>query len=321
MSGQPPAGPLPAPPLADESVNRRQLDLFIDGADALLIHEIVTGLISRNIGRTDTALRRLTREHPRHPDLMALSALVEVLTALGPTARNHEAVAERIELIEHRLLPTARRFFGSNADVVLRPVWQALATSAAGLPFDLANPRAHQAWLCQQYGGWTEVVAAVEKEPDWADRPLLSYWMGLAQHHLGAREVAIRLWLPLCWTHASLFEAHAPTLPNSTIRAGWVAFEQADTFEASLAHGAPRTPWFPGWLLLRHRGLSRLFHPDDVHDTGRPASVFRHLLALLSLEQRGLTDELVRQRRALRQLDEGFFRYYMAVVAERRASS
>lgn len=321
MSGQPSAGPLPAPPPADEPLDRRQLDLFIDGSDALLIHEIVTGLINGDTGRTDAALRRLAREHPRHPDLMALTVLVEALTALVPTAGNHRSLAERIELIEHRILPPARRFLGSSADVVLRPVWQALATTAAGLPFDLANPRAHQAWLCQQYGGWMDVIAAVEKEPDWADRPLLRYWMGLAQHHLGAREVAIRLWLPLCWTDAALFEAHAPSLPNSTIHAAWVAFEQADTFEASLAHGAPRTPWFPGWLLLRHRGLSRLFHPDDVPDSGRPARVFRHLLGLLSLEQRGLSDELVRHRRALRQLDEDFFRYYMAIVAERRASS
>ena len=235
MSGQPSAGPLPAPSPADEPIGRRQLDLFIDGADTLLIHEIVTGLISRDVGRTEAALRRLAREHPRHPDLMSLTALVEALTMLGPTAGNHEALAERIELIEHRLLSPARRFLGSNADVVLRPVWQALATSAAGLPFDLAHSRAHRAWLCQQYGEWTDVITAVVKESNWADQPLLCYWMGLAQHHLGAREVAIRLWLPLCRTDASLFETHAPTLPNSTIRAAWVAFEEADTFEASLA--------------------------------------------------------------------------------------
>jgi hypothetical protein len=79
--------------------------------------------------------------------------------------------------------------------------------------------------------------------------------------------------------------------------------------------------WFPAWLLLRHRGLARLFHADDVPEGGDTARVFRHLLALLPLEQGGLTDELIRQRRALRQLDEGFFRYYMAVLGGRRASS
>jgi hypothetical protein len=89
----------------------------------------------------------------------------------------------------------------------------------------------------------------------------------------------------------------------------------------SLADRAPAAAWFPAWLLLRHRGLSPLFHPDDIPDAGDAARAFGHLVTLLPLEQRGLTDELVRQRRALRQLDEDFFRYYMAVLDERRSPS
>jgi hypothetical protein len=145
--------------------------------------------------------------------------------------------------------------------------------------------------------------------------------MGLARHHLGAPEAAIRLWLPLCWTDPLFFETHAPAVPNPTIRAAWTVFEQASPFEEPLADRTPMAAWFPAWLLLRHRGLARLFHADDVPEGGDTARVFRHLLALLPLEQGGLTDELIRQRRALRQLDEGFFRYYMAVLGGRRASS
>jgi hypothetical protein len=89
----------------------------------------------------------------------------------------------------------------------------------------------------------------------------------------------------------------------------------------SLADRAPAAAWFPAWLLLRHRGLSPLFHPDDIPDAGDAARAFGHLVTLLPLEQRGLTDELVRQRRALRQLDEDFFRYYMAILDERRSPS
>jgi hypothetical protein len=320
LSGEASTRARPAPPPADEPADRRQLDLFIDGGDALLIHEIVTGLIGRDVGRTETGLHRLGQEHARHPDLGALTVLVEALTRPVHAAATHVALTERIELTERRLVPAARRFLGTDADAFLRPVWQALAATAADLPFDAAHPRAHRAWLCEQYGEWTGMRAAVEKEPGWADTPLLRYWMGLAQHHLGAPEVAIRLWLPLCWMDPLLFEARAATVPNSTIRAAWIAFDQAFLFEASLADRAPVTAWFPAWLLLRHRGLSRLFGLDDVSDAGQAASVFRHLLVLLPLEQRGLTDELVRQRRALRQLDESFFRYYMAALGERRSS-
>jgi hypothetical protein len=320
LSGQASTRARPLPPPVEQAADRRQLDLFIDGGDALLIHEIVTGLIDRDVGRSEMGLHRLGQEHARHPDLEALTVLVEALTPSVPAAATHVVLTERIELAERRLVPAARRFLGTDADAFLRPAWQALAATAAGLRFDAAHPRAHRAWLCKQYGEWTDMRAAVEKELGWADTPLLRYWMGLAQHHLGAPEVAIRLWLPLCWMDPLLFEEHAPTVPNSTIRAAWIAFDHAFPFEASFADRAPMTAWFPAWLLLRHRGLARLFGPDDVPDAGQAASVFRHLLALLPLEQRGLTDELVRQRRALRQLDESFFRYYMAVLGERRSS-
>jgi hypothetical protein len=309
-----------APPPADQATDRRQLDLFLDGGDTIFIHEILTGLINRDVGCTEAGLRRLGQEHPHHPDLATLAVLSEALTARGPGAATHVALSEHIDLTEHRLVPAARRFLAADSDAFLRPMWQMLAVAATGLPFDAAHPRAHRGWLCQQYGAWADVRAAVENEPSWADTPLLRYWMGLAQQHLGAPEVAIRLWLPLCWMDPLLFETHAPTIPNSTIRAAWVAFEHAFPLEESLADSAPAAAWFPAWLLLRHRGLSRLFDPDDIPDARSAARVFRHLLALLPLEQHGLTDELVRQRRALRQLDERFFRYYMAVLGERRSS-
>jgi hypothetical protein len=311
----------PSPLAPPQATERRQLDLFLDGGDALLVHEIVTGFISRDIGRTETGLHRLGQEHPRHPDLVALTVLVEALTAPAPAAATHVALSERIELTERRLVPAARRFLGVDSDAFLRPMWQMMAVAATGLPFDAAHPRAHRGWLCQQYGEWADVAAAVEKEPGWAGTPLLRYWMGLAQQHLGAPEAAIRLWLPLCWTDPRLFETHAPTVPNSTIRAAWMAFEHAFPFEESLADSAPAAAWFPAWLLLRHRGLSRLFRPGDVPEGGYAVRVFRHLVTLLPLEQHGLTDELVRQRRVLRQLHENFFRYYMAVLGERRSSS
>jgi hypothetical protein len=306
---------------ADQAADPRQLDFFIDGRDAILIHEIVIGLMRRDRERAAVGLRRLGQEHPRHLDLAALTVLVEALpTPLLATA-THLTLTQHIEEAEQRLVPAARRFLGPDADAFLRPMWQALAATATGLTFAATHPRAHRAWLCQQFGEWTEVRAAVENEPGWADTPLLRYWMGLAQHHLGAPEVAIRLWLPLCWTDPALFATCAPTLPSPTIRTAWVAFDDAAPFEESLAASALAPGWFPAWLVLCHPGLSRLFDADDIADAGHPARVFRHLLSLLPLEQHGLTDELVSQRRALRQLDESFFRYYMAVRGERRRSS
>jgi hypothetical protein len=321
VSGQASASAPPAPSATDQTADRQQLDFFLDSGDTLLIHEIVTGLISRDIGRAGAGVRRLAHEHPLHADLIALAMLVETLSAPALAAATHGALSERIDLTERSLVPAARRFLGADSDAFLRPMWRMLAAAATDLPLDATHPRAHRGWLCQQYGEWAEVRAAVENEPAWADIPLLRYWMGLAQQHLGAPEVAIRLWLPLCWMDPRLFETNAPTVPNSTLRAAWIAFEQAFPFEESLADSAPAAAWFPAWLLLRHRGLSRLFRPDEVPDGDAVVRVFRHLVTLLPLEQHGLTDELVRQRRVLRHLHENFFRYYMAVLGERRSSS
>jgi hypothetical protein len=305
---------------ADQPADRRQLDLFVDGRDTILIHEIVSGLITRDVDRTEAGLRRLGQDYPRHPDFEPLTVLAETLTAPAAACPTHETLTERLEMTERRLVPAAQRFLGGEASAFLRPVWEALAAAAADLPFAPVHPRAHRAWLCQQYGDWPGVHAAVKGEPRWADTPLLRYWMGLAQHHLGAPEVATRLWLPLCWMDPPLFETHAPALPDPALRAAWLAFVRVLPFEEALADRAPAAAWFPAWLLVRHRGLSHLFRADDIPDAGDAARVFRHLLVLLPLEQGGLSDDLVRQRRALRQVDAGFFRHYMAALGDRRLS-
>jgi hypothetical protein len=82
--------------------------------------------------------------------------------------------------------------------------------------------------------------------------------------------------------------------------------------------GAPNTAWFPAWLLVRHPGLARQFEGDHAPDGGAPTRAFRALLSLLPLERGGLSDELVRQRRALQQISPSFFRAYLDIVSPRR---
>lgn len=154
---------------ADQAAEPWQLDLFIDGRDAILVHEIVIGLVSRHGELAAAGLRRFGHEHARHPDLAALTILVEALAPPLPATATHQALSKHIEEMEHRIVPAARRFLGPDADAFLRPLWEAMAATATGLTFAPTHPQAHRAWLCQQYGAWTEVRAAVENEPGWAD--------------------------------------------------------------------------------------------------------------------------------------------------------
>ena len=297
----------------------RQLDLFVDGHDALMVHEIATSLVLRDAGRSATGLARLRDEHPAHPDLPALTLLTDALQTRPPAPAAHEALTARVEAIERDVSPAARRFLGTNAAIFLRPLWQTLAATARTLRFDDTHPRAHAGWLFQQCDDWAAVRGAVEAEPDWAAKPVLRYWLGLARHHLGGPEAAIRLWLPLCWMDPVFFARLAPTLPSATMRQGWETFERAVPVDEFLADASHAASWFPAWLLVRHRGLAHVFRADDIPDAPTDAAgAFGALLALAPLEGRGLSDELVARRRALRQLSPGFFRYYIEIVGGRR---
>lgn len=296
-------------------VEVRQLDLFLDGRDAFLVHEVVRSLVLQARGRAETGLERLRSEHPFHPDLPALALLVAALNSPSPAPLTQPTLTAAIEAVEQGLAPAARRLLGEESATFLRPSWEVLAQTAASLGFDDAYPRAHRSWLCQQYGDWAAVRAAVEGESDWTARPRLRYRLGLARHHLGEPEGAILLWLPLCWMDPALFARHASTLPSAILREGWEAFERAASLDEAFTETPDATGWFPAWFLLRYRGLTRLFRADDVTEVSTAARVFRHLLSLMPLESQGLTDAVIRQRRALQQLSPAFFRRYMDAVS------
>jgi hypothetical protein len=308
-------------PITTEDVlEPKQLDLFIDGRDAFLVHEVVTSLVARDADRAALGLVRLRIEHPSHPDLPALGLLVDHLCARPVVPATHATLAASVEAIERDVTLAARRVLGTHAAPFLRPSWEALAATAAGLPFDETYPRAHSAWIGQHYDDWSLVCEAIEAEADWLSTPVLRYWQGLARHHLGEPDAAIRLWLPLCWMDGALFARHAPALPSATLREAWETFERLVPFEDFLNESPDATAWFPAWLLVRRRNLARLFRAGDIPDAGAASHVFAALLVLVPLESRGLTDELVAQRRALRQLSPAFFRYYMEVVGGRRSA-
>ena len=302
------------------AIELHQLDLFVDGRDALLVHAVVTSLLARDHEGSVARLTILCREHPAHPDLPALTLLADTLRPSPSSSASHASLTAAVEEINRTLVPSAQRLFGRDAGNFLRPLWRTLAAAATSMAFDESYPRAHASWLCQQFEDWPAVRAAVEAEPDWAARPLLRYRLGLALHHLGDREAAIKQWLPLCWIDPALFTRYAPALPNPTMREAWEAFEYAGLVGESPVAAPHAATWFPPWLLVRHRRLADLFEPTDIPDAGTSADVFRALLALVPLERQGLSPELIAHRRALQCLSPELFTYYMETLGGRRPS-
>ncbi|HEX9821302.1 MAG TPA: hypothetical protein VGD07_17000 [Methylomirabilota bacterium] len=139
-----------------QSTERRQLDLFLDGQDAFLVHEVARGLVGQDRSRAEIGLERLRAEHPFHPDLPALAVLVAALDRPAPAPATHATVTASIEAVQQVLAPAAWRLLGADAAAFLQPSWQWLAATAAGLPFDEDHPYAHRSWLGLQYGGGSE---------------------------------------------------------------------------------------------------------------------------------------------------------------------
>ena len=75
----------------------------------------------------------------------------------------------------------------------------------------------------------------------------------------------------------------------------------------------------PGLAGLQHRWVAHVLRLGDVPDTDAPLRALRLLPGLLVLESQGYGDELVRQRRALRDISPGFFRTYRRLVVDRPA--
>ena len=167
-----------------------QLDLFVDGAETMLLHDLGAALRAGRREAAREALERLRARDPAHPDLTALERLCDA-TAPGLAAPTFgsalDALATEVDTV---LLPAATRLLGEEGVVVLDPVWRRLAEGAADLRLD--GPAG---------GGG-------------AGR----YWAGVAHYHLGGHRQARRLWLSLAWLDPAVLATHAPRCPDERVR-------------------------------------------------------------------------------------------------------
>jgi hypothetical protein len=264
-----------------------QLDLFLDGRETILVNDLVAALLAGRLEGARDAVNRLRKENPAHPDLEPFERLVHSVSEKPPAPPSPGEAGPMIERLTV-LVPAANRLLGRGAAAFLHPWWQALARTKAVLdPAEAA--------------------------------PLLRYWMGSARWHVGDEREAVRLWLALCWLDPESFARQAPALPSGIVREAWAAFDPGpEPGDGGDARGRD-VQWFPAWLALQHRWVAHVFRPDEVPDTGAPLRAFRLLPGLLVLESQGFGDELVRQRRALRDISPKFFQTYRRLVVEARA--
>jgi hypothetical protein len=262
-----------------------QLDLFLDRPDTPLRNALAEALAAGQPEAARQALARLREHDAAHPDLPALERLSAVLDPRSPERDATAGLPALAAEVDSVLVPVAERFLGWEAPRVLRPVWRRLAAGAAH---------------------------ADRAEADWPGTA--QHWIAVALFHLGRRPEALRRWLALAWRDPAALEAAAPRAPDETLRDAWARFERHPGFDPDADGVTAPARWFPAWLLLREPKLAGLFRETEVPGGDPPGAALRQILRLLPLEARGLSDALVRERRALRAVAPAFFAHYLRQV-------
>jgi hypothetical protein len=84
-------------------------------------------------------------------------------------------------------------------------------------------------------------------------------------------------------------------------------------FEAGLAdEGDLDLSWFPAWLLITAPEMASVMRQSQAGNGKPPERVARLIMELLALEKQGRHADLVAQRRKLRDLHPGLYKYYMS---------
>jgi len=283
----------------------RQLDLFEDSRHVLLNNAVLMAFAAYDADAVALAIAALHDEYPQHRDLPEHRQLLEQLTDFRRNIQPNSLQTQHQQLTQ-TLLPLATQLFGSTqARHWARPLWAALAQTAAPLDYDNAHPEIHAAALWLAADASDKARSAIERILSWRRIPAPLAWMTEMQLKQGAPEA----WWPLLAELAWL----APERLESLLVAAPVAVNRLKThFLAAFENNGEHhdLAWFPAWLLIHHSELRDLLRPAQPAQS-EPAQAFHLLLDLLHLEKNGQQAAQIAQRVKLRALAPDLFADFM----------
>ena len=282
-----------------------QLDLFEDSRDVLLNNAVVAAFAAHDADATALAIAALGDEFPRHHDLPRHRRLLE---QLGDFRRNLQpgSLQTRHRQLVQTLLPLAGQLFGADRAIAwARPLWAALARTAAALDYDNAQPEIHAAPLWLAAGAPGDARSAIERIPSWRRIPAPLAWMSEIEIRHGAPEAWWPLLAELAWLAPERLE---PLLVAAPVAVNRLKMQFLGEFENNGEHHD--LAWFPAWLLIHHGELRDLLRPAQPAHS-EPARAFLLVLDLLHLERTGQQTAQIQQRARLRALAPDLFADFM----------
>lgn len=285
-----------------------QLDLFTHTRDVMLQNDVIAALNERNALTAQQALGTLAAEFSKHEMVAPMTILLNTLTTPMDRFADHQAAAARLHAMQNSVTPAANRVLGNaGAARWLAPLWQSLANAAAGLPFNVKAPNTHAAYMLLQSGDWAAAEAATARIPSWRRIPASLAWMAQARFYQGGLDQAWCLLVELAWIDADAFGALTRRLDSAPLA------RLLHDFDLALENDpAPEWAWFPAWLLITAPALAPLIRETQTCNNDAPERVARLILELLALEKQGRHDELIAQRKKLRNSHAGLYALYMS---------
>lgn len=282
-----------------------QLDLFKDSRDVTLNNAVLAAFAAHDTDAATQAVAALHDEFPRHHDLPGHRQLLEQLGDFRRDLRPADLQSRHRQLVQ-TLLPLAGQLFGTDRAVVwARPLWAALARTAAALDYDHAHPEIHAAPLWLAADAPDQARCAIEKIPSWRRIPAPLAWMGEIEIAQGAPQAWWPLLAELAWLAPERLESILVTAPVAVNRPKMQFLAE---FENNGEHHD--LAWFPAWLLIHHGELRDLLRPAQPAHS-EPARAFLLVLDLLHLEKTGQQTAQIQQRARLRALAPDLFADFM----------
>jgi hypothetical protein len=288
-----------------------QLDLFLDGGEAVLIQELRAALAARQAARAGSLLDDFSArfsDHRLRPDAERLCDALAHLEGGGVAS----SVEEEFHRLREHLAPAAERLLGARCRDFMTPFWRQLAARLEGLPFDPVSPERHASWVYAQCLDWCGVRTSVLAGGDPPRQPVLLSRLAQAERRLGERVAAIERLALLCWCFSQQAESllDAAGFPDAGVHAAWESYRDLDLEPP--ADGA----WFPAWLLLREPGLAKAWQtppPDEAGPAGRGFDALKRLVATRRVDRQEIA-----LRRELQQSHPGFLGLFLQWQTGRR---
>lgn len=281
----------------------QQLDIFADSLPVQHANALIAALARFDRTACWQALEALATVAPDHAGLARWRVLCEFVTNWPAAGDDREkpdsatAVADAERLISEWIAP-ATEAMGRAATVFLRRCWSELAERSEAAGVGPQHPDSFAAELHLRAGQPRDAVRTARSLPGAEQRVTVQRWLALGNYRCGEKEAGLTSAMRYAWLAPQRFSTLIKEMNEPELARHWRGFE-ADLEDLDAT-------WFPAWL-ANEKGATIV----DNLPPGDGPQAYRLVVGLSRREHDGLCPAVYEDRKRLKQLDDGFFAFYM----------